>query len=160
MFYSTRNKIVPRRRTDLIMRCYQIQTWRYLKVKEKTRVNYIFFQFTSKRLIYFFFCLFDGYWSTWHQFCEGINYHPLIRVGVSVCVSVCSRHNFWTPNKVKVTHQGNGHIKVKVKMSTSLQILCNLYSLQAGGFDWNALLFINISTHHSKRTCQINCSYS
>ena len=34
-------------------------------------------------------------------------------------------------NKVKVTHQGEGHIKVKV--STSLQILCSPYSLQAGG---------------------------
>ena len=36
-------------------------------------------------------------------------------------------------NKVKVTQQGQGHVKVKVKISTSFQILCNPYSLQAGG---------------------------
>ena len=35
-------------------------------------------------------------------------------------------------NKVKFIHQGEGHIKVKEKMSTSLQSLCNPYSLQAG----------------------------
>ena len=29
-------------------------------------------------------------------------------------------------NKVKVTHQGEGHIKVKVKMSTSILILCQI----------------------------------
>ena len=28
--------------------------------------------------------------------------------------------------KVKVTHQGEGHIKVKVKISTCLPILCSL----------------------------------
>ena len=36
-------------------------------------------------------------------------------------------------NNVKFIHQGEGHIKVKVKLSTSLQILCSYYSLQAGG---------------------------
>ena len=36
-------------------------------------------------------------------------------------------------NKVKFILQGEGHIKVKVKISTSLQILCSPYSLQAGG---------------------------
>ena len=36
-------------------------------------------------------------------------------------------------NKVKFTYQGEGHIKVKVKISTSLQILCSSYSLQVGG---------------------------
>ena len=36
-------------------------------------------------------------------------------------------------NKVKFTHQGEGHTKVKVKSSTSLQILCGSYSPQAGG---------------------------
>ena len=35
-------------------------------------------------------------------------------------------------NKVKFIHQGEGHIKVKVK-SPSLQILCSPYFLQAGG---------------------------
>ena len=35
--------------------------------------------------------------------------------------------------KVKFMHQGEGHIKVKDKISTSLQILCSPYSLQAGG---------------------------
>ena len=34
-------------------------------------------------------------------------------------------------NKVKVTHQGEGHIKVKVKRS--LQILCSSYFQQGGG---------------------------
>ena len=29
-------------------------------------------------------------------------------------------------NKVKVTHQGQGHIKVKVKISSSLQTLCKI----------------------------------
>ena len=36
-------------------------------------------------------------------------------------------------NNVKVTHQGKGYIKVKVKTSTSLQILCSSYSQQVGG---------------------------
>ena len=36
-------------------------------------------------------------------------------------------------NKVKFMHQGEGHIKVKVKISTSLQILCSPYSLQVDG---------------------------
>ena len=35
-------------------------------------------------------------------------------------------------NKVKFIHQGEGHIKFKVKY-LSLQILCSPYSLQAGG---------------------------
>ena len=35
-------------------------------------------------------------------------------------------------NKVKFIHQGEGHIKVKVKYSTSLQILCSPYFLQVG----------------------------
>ena len=30
-------------------------------------------------------------------------------------------------NEVKVTHKGKGHIKVKVKISTSLPILCNVF---------------------------------
>ena len=29
-------------------------------------------------------------------------------------------------NRVKVTHQGEGHIKVKVKISTSLPTLCKI----------------------------------
>ena len=29
-------------------------------------------------------------------------------------------------NEVKVTHQGEGHIKVKVKISTSFPILCQI----------------------------------
>ena len=29
-------------------------------------------------------------------------------------------------NKVKITHQGDGHIKVKVKISSSLPILCKI----------------------------------
>ena len=29
-------------------------------------------------------------------------------------------------NKVKVTHQGEGHIKVKVKISSSLPTLCKI----------------------------------
>ena len=36
-------------------------------------------------------------------------------------------------NEVKVTNQGEGHIKVKVKISTSLQILWSPYFLQVGG---------------------------
>ena len=39
-------------------------------------------------------------------------------------------------NKIKFMHQGEGHIKVKVKISTSLQILCSPYSLQAGGLHY------------------------
>ena len=35
-------------------------------------------------------------------------------------------------NKVKVTHQGEGHIKVKEKISKSLLILCSPYCQQAG----------------------------
>ena len=38
-------------------------------------------------------------------------------------------------NKIKVIHQGEDRIKVKVKYQifTSLQILCSPYSLQSGG---------------------------
>ena len=36
-------------------------------------------------------------------------------------------------NTVKFMHQGEGHIKVKVKISTSLQFLCSPYSQQAVG---------------------------
>ena len=41
-------------------------------------------------------------------------------------------------NKVKVTHQGEGHINVKV----SLQILCSPYSLQAGGLHLTEMLLV------------------
>ena len=30
-------------------------------------------------------------------------------------------------NNIKVTHQGDGHFKVKVKISTSISILCHLF---------------------------------
>ena len=30
-------------------------------------------------------------------------------------------------NKVKVTHQGKGHIKVKIKIYISLSVLCSSY---------------------------------
>ena len=43
-------------------------------------------------------------------------------------------------NKVKVIHQGQRHIKVKV--STSLQILCSPYSLQAGGLHSTEMLLV------------------
>ena len=33
-------------------------------------------------------------------------------------------------NKVKITHQGQGHIKVKVKISSSLPALCKIYLFQ------------------------------
>ena len=46
-------------------------------------------------------------------------------------------------NKVKVTHQSEGHIKVKVKISTSLSILCSLYSLQAGGLHSTKMLLVH-----------------
>ena len=36
-------------------------------------------------------------------------------------------------NKVKFTHQGTGHIEVKVKIFIYLQILCSSYSQQGGG---------------------------
>ena len=48
-------------------------------------------------------------------------------------------------NKAKFTHQGEGHIKVKVKISTSLQILCSSYSLQAGGIRLKCVLVLVIS---------------
>ena len=57
--------------------------------EKKTRMNYIFFQFTSKWIvIYFFFCLLTDIDRHDISFCEGINYHPPTRV-MSVCVSVC-----------------------------------------------------------------------
>ena len=44
---------------------------------------------------------------------------------------------------VKVTHQGEGHIKVKVnKISRSLQILCSPCSLQAGGLHSTEMLLV------------------
>ena len=36
-------------------------------------------------------------------------------------------------NKVKFTHKGEGHIEVKVKITTAFQILCSSYSWQLGG---------------------------
>ena len=36
-------------------------------------------------------------------------------------------------NKVKFIHQGEGHIRVKAKISTSIQSLCSPYSPEAGG---------------------------
>ena len=45
-------------------------------------------------------------------------------------------------NKVKITHQGQGYIKVKVKISSSLQTLCSLYSLEAGGFHLIEMLLV------------------
>ena len=53
-------------------------------------------------------------------------------------------------NKVKVTHQGEGHIKVKVKISTSLQILCSPYSLQAGGLHSAEILLVFNDSNDSK----------
>ena len=47
-------------------------------------------------------------------------------------------------NKAKFTHQGEGHIKVKVKISASLQILCSSYSLQAGGIRLKCVLVLVI----------------
>ena len=48
---------------------------------------------------------------------------------------VCTYFNFlilcmWLQviNKVKVTHQGQGHIKVKVKISSSLSTLCKIFT--------------------------------
>ena len=46
-------------------------------------------------------------------------------------------------NEVKVTHQGEGHIKVKVKMSTSFPILCSPYFLQAGGLHSTECILVN-----------------
>ena len=37
-----------------------------------------------------------------------------------------SVHGYKLLNKVKVTHQGKGHIKFKVKISTSPPILCQI----------------------------------
>ena len=48
-------------------------------------------------------------------------------------------------NKVKFTHQGECHIKVKVKMSTSLQILCSSYSPQAGGLHSTEMCFCSLN---------------
>ena len=45
-------------------------------------------------------------------------------------------------NKVKVTHQGEGHIKVKVKIFSSLQTLCSLNSLEAGGLHSTEMLLV------------------
>ena len=41
--------------------------------------------------------------------------------------------------KVKATHQGQS------KISTSLQILCNLYSLQVGGLHSTEMLLVRIA---------------
>ena len=54
-------------------------------------------------------------------------------------------------NKVKVTHQGEGHIKVKVKyIHTSLQILCIPYSLQVGGLHSTEMLLAIFYIRESK----------
>ena len=37
-------------------------------------------------------------------------------------------------NEVKVTHQGEGHIKVKVKMLTSFRILCKIICISTHYF--------------------------
>ena len=55
-------------------------------------------------------------------------------------------------NKVKVTHQGEGHIKVKVKISSSLQILCSLYSLQAGGLHSTEILLVFVGGYPPRQT--------
>ena len=43
-------------------------------------------------------------------------------------------------NKVKVTHQGQGHIKIKVKISS----LCGRYSMQVGGLHSTEMLLVRI----------------
>ena len=50
-------------------------------------------------------------------------------------------------NEVKVTNQGEGHIKVKVKISTSLQILCSPYFLQAGGLHSTEFVLVLLAVH-------------
>ena len=45
-------------------------------------------------------------------------------------------------NKVKVTHQGEGHIKVKVKYLHPFKFFCSLYSLQAGGLHLTEMLLV------------------
>ena len=47
-------------------------------------------------------------------------------------------------NEFKVTHQGEGHIKVKVEYLHALQILCSLYSLEAGGLHSTEMLLVEI----------------
>ena len=64
-------------------------------------------------------------------------------------------------NKVKVTDQGKGHIKVKIKISTSLQILCSSYSPQADGLHstemrtWLLITFSWTSVTSSQTFCSI-----
>ena len=46
-------------------------------------------------------------------------------------------------NTVKVTHEGQGYIhQGQSKISTSLQILCSPYSLQAGGLHSTEMLLV------------------
>ena len=53
-------------------------------------------------------------------------------------------------NKVKFTHQSEGYVKVEVKLSTSLQILCSSYSQQAGGLhSTECILVISMFTYYA-----------
>ena len=47
-----------------------------------------------------------------------------------------SIHCMWLQviNKVKVTHQGEGHIKVKVKATTSFPFLCKILLISTYNF--------------------------
>ena len=50
-------------------------------------------------------------------------------------------------NKVKVTHQGEGHIKVKVKYLHPFKFYAAQYSLQAGGLHATEMLLVFLSIH-------------
>ena len=44
---------------------------------------------------------------------------------INLLISTC-QSSVYVINEVKITHPGEGHIKVKVKISTSFPILCQI----------------------------------